>query len=252
VDSDVIQEVTAVVIVGPNTGHIYLDAGLSTGHGPADPAHYVLADDTTAEEAEPCRSFTADPDHPDTAVYCEHTSGVGHGGLHYAVIDGCTRTWTTAQAAGEDLGPTHADLPEAVTPCGLSSWDVPASTDLAKVDCVDCLRTLAQAAHGDRLPEEDLVEPGDEVPALAELADRVAAIEERLDAAGIATPGTGPARYRDKYGNVWEETPGGTLSAVEDLDGNPWGTPTTLSFAYVSDLNGPLTPVTDEATGGAE
>jgi hypothetical protein len=30
------------------------------------------------------------------------------------------------------------------------------------------------------LPAEDLVEPGDEVPTLAELADRVAAIEERL------------------------------------------------------------------------
>jgi hypothetical protein len=56
------------------------------------------ADTAEDADAEPCRSFTADPGHPDTALYCEHHSGDGHDGLHYADIAGRTRTWGWADA----------------------------------------------------------------------------------------------------------------------------------------------------------
>ncbi|WP_431889391.1 hypothetical protein [Nocardiopsis alba] len=72
----------------------------------------------------------------------------------------------------------HMDGPEGVTPCGSGTHDVTAAVQADQVTCIACLRVVAQArAHLDPV---DSVEPGDEVPALAEIADRVAALEERL------------------------------------------------------------------------
>lgn len=88
-------------------------------------------------------------------------------------------------AAIRGLGPlvsvVHADLPEAVTPCGLGTRDVKTTTTrVSEVTCLDCLRNLAAVRVGDELPAEDLVEPGDEVPALAELDGRLVDLENRL------------------------------------------------------------------------
>ncbi|MDT0305086.1 hypothetical protein [Streptomonospora wellingtoniae] len=49
-DDDRVRKVTALVLVGPNRGHLYLDGGTTWGHGPTDPARYVAADET-AEDA---------------------------------------------------------------------------------------------------------------------------------------------------------------------------------------------------------
>ena len=116
-----------------------------------------------------------------------------------------------------------------------------------------------------RLPEEDMVEPGDEVTTLAELHDlverlaldlsetgkavtqRLAVVEGRL---GITddTP-EGPARYRDADGDLWEETsPGYLLLAVRRLPHVRMARP----YAVVDGEFGPLTPVTNETSGGAE
>ena len=72
----------------------------------------------------------------------------------------------------------HMGLPEGVTPCGDGAVDATTTPQTSQVTCLECLRVVAQArAHLDPV---DQVEPGDEVPALAEIADRVAALEERL------------------------------------------------------------------------
>ena len=117
----------------------------------------------------------------------------------------------------------------------------------------------------DTLPEADMVEPGDEVTTLAELHDlverlaldlsetgkavtqRLAVVEGRL---GITddTP-EGPARYRDADGDLWEETsPGYLLLAVRRLPHVRMARP----YAVVDGEFGPLTPVTNETSGGAE
>lgn len=148
---------------------------------------------------------------------------------------------------------------------------------------VAALRIAYQAAKDADLPEEDMVEPGDEVTGLRELADRVAAIEQRLDEesaqsysqgvedmreqamrAASDAPGTPytpteairdlsltdtteqpPARYRDRDGDLWEKSlPGHLFLSTRGMTGRP--------YAVVADEFGPLTPVTTETTGGAE
>lgn len=42
------------------------------------------------------------------------------------------------------LGPTHAEGADSLSPCEISTWDVPASLDLGEVECVECLRALAR------------------------------------------------------------------------------------------------------------
>lgn len=42
------------------------------------------------------------------------------------------------------LGPTHAEGADSLSPCEISTWDVPASSDLREVECVECLRALAR------------------------------------------------------------------------------------------------------------
>jgi hypothetical protein len=158
--------------------------------------------------------------------------------------------------AADTTGPTvtHADLPEAVTPCGHGSQDVTTTTRVSEVTCLGCLRALAQAAHGDRLPEEDLVEPGDEVPALAELADRVTALEERLSPptklAAFASEPPGPARYRDRHGDIWEDKGDGRvgLAVVGSRDVE---LVSAFPFAQAEASWGPLVRV-GAVTGGAE
>ncbi|OLT27772.1 hypothetical protein BJF83_17465 [Nocardiopsis sp. CNR-923] len=135
-----------------------------------------------------------------------------------------------------------------------------------------CLRTLAQAAHSDALPAEDLVEPGDEVPTIAELhgwverldrdlsdttkavTQRLAAIEERLSPADTkATPASTPAWYQDKDGDIWGQHPDGRFAMVRSRDGRPapYFKPRTLDA--LDDRYGPLTRVDDAApAGGAE
>lgn len=104
-----------------------------------------------------------------------------------------------------------------------------------------------------RLPEDDMVEPGDEVPDLAELhalverlaldlsetgkavTQRLAVVETHL---GITDEDTeAPARYRDRDGDLWEETsPGHLFLSTRGMTGRP--------YAVVADEFGPLTPVT--------
>jgi hypothetical protein len=158
--------------------------------------------------------------------------------------------------AADTTGPTvtHADLPEAVTPCGHGSQDVTTTTRVSEVTCLGCLRALAQAADGDRLPEGDLVEPGDEVPALAELADRVTALEERLPPptklVAFASEPPGPARYRDRHGDIWEDKGDGRvgLAVVGSRDVE---LVSAFPFAQAEASWGPLVRV-GAATGGAE
>lgn len=90
-----------------------------------------------------------------------------------------------------DLGPTHADRPGNLAPCGVSTWDVPASSDLAEVDCVECLRALAQM-HGAEHPGAGAELPGSD-------ADYDAGFSDGL-------------RMGDARG-------GGRLSALADSDG---------------------------------
>ena len=139
-------------------------------------------------------------------------------------------------------------------------------------------RLEAEAA---RLPEEDMVEPGDEVPGLAELRALVerlaldqagttkavtkllATVEDRLGITDEEPPADGilpsvrelrrmheeekastpeaPTRYRDRDGDLWEETsPGYLLLAVRRLPHVRMSRP----YAVVADEFGPLTPVT--------
>lgn len=139
----------------------------------------------------------------------------------------------------------------------------------------DLRQELRGARAAGRLPEEDMVEPGVEVTDLRELADRVAAIEQRLDEesaqsysqgvedmreqamrAASDAPGTPytpteairdlsltdtteqpPTRYRDRDGDLWEETsPGHLFLSIRGMTGRP--------YAVVADEFGPLTPVT--------
>lgn len=96
----------------------------------------------------------------------------------------------------------------------------------------------AREATG-RLPEEDMVEPGDEVPALAELADRVAALETAVDAHLGTTDEDPPARYRDRDGDLWEQTgPGHLRLAHPQLLSVGMARP----YDVVSNEFGPLTP----------
>ena len=103
-----------------------------------------------------------------------------------------------------------------------------------------------------RLPEDDMVEPSDEVPALAELADRVAALETAVDAHLGTTDEEPPARYRDRDGDLWEERPEGTLTTIAVSPDFPGDLGITLPRAVAARQYGPLTPVTTETAGGAE
>lgn len=130
---------------------------------------------------------------------------------------------------------------------------------------VDTLRLAYQAAKdsrpdlADHLPPEDLVEPGDEVPTLAEMdgrvhtleagaasveqlrkvVDRVAAIEERLNPAPV-----GPTRWRDRDGHIWVEH--GYGFRRQDTDDR------VPNMLFLGGLHGPLTLVTDAPAGGTE
>lgn len=104
------------------------------------------------------------------------------------------------------------------------------------------------------LPAEDLVEPGDEVPDLCELADRVAALEERLSPPGkqgMAAPERStPSQFRDAEGDLWERdsTPMYRLIAVGPVRTRRPSNPKSLEF--VRSIYGPLTPVPDATAGG--
>ncbi|WP_435109421.1 hypothetical protein [Nocardiopsis synnemataformans] len=83
------------------------------------------------DDAEPCRSFTV---MEGIDVYCEHSSGAGHGGLHCADVAGCTRTWTDAQAApglanyrtllvAEALGANPQDAADLISDDPADAWE---------------------------------------------------------------------------------------------------------------------------------
>lgn len=162
---------------------------------------------------------------------------------------------------GADL--IHVATPEGITPCGAGVHDVATTAIIREATCLECVSSLAQATHGDALPEEDLVEQGDEVPALAELADRVTALEELTrdqanlleghsrDLEAIRKP-PAPARYRDREGDLWERDDTPVYRLVE-VRGNRLKRPSaTRSLEYLNTAYGPLTPVAAETAGGAE
>ena len=109
--------------------------------------------------------------------------------------------------------------------------------------------------NADTLPAEDLVEPGDEVPDLCELADRVAALEERLSPpekrAEAAPERPAPTRYRDRHGDMWERVDPFLYVLVEVSGDDTSGAICSRPLKYVRDTYGPLTPVTDETAGGS-
>jgi hypothetical protein len=101
-----------------------LTAGGLTEHRVLSPDQLAEIQRATAHHAaqsmrEPCRSFTADPDHPDESLYCEHDDGNGHSDPHYAYIDGGTNTWgwSDAQVAHsgcpQDASETPSEQPPA-------------------------------------------------------------------------------------------------------------------------------------------
>jgi hypothetical protein len=115
------------------------------------------------------------------------------------------------------------------------------------------------------LPAEDLVEPGDEVPTLAELYGRVTDLEEltasqadllerhsrALEPSARKAPEE-PARYRDRHGDLWERADPFLYVLVETDGDDTGGAIYSRPLEYVRDTYGPLTPVTDETAGGAE
>ena len=94
--------------------------------------------DDREDYADPCRSYTVIVD---IDVYCEHSSGAGHSGQHYADVAGRTRTWTDPD--GSDPAPVHAATPEGITPCGQGTRDVTTDGMITDITCVECLRAIA-------------------------------------------------------------------------------------------------------------
>ncbi|MFL1444027.1 hypothetical protein [Nocardiopsis protaetiae] len=155
-------------------------------------------------------------------------------------------------AAIRGLGPlvpvVHADLPEAVTPCGLGTQDVATGVRVSEVSCLECLRTLASVRVGDQFPAADLVEPGDEVPTLCELDGRMDSLETRLSAVEdrLSPPTTQaapaePTHYRDRDGDVWESAPGQVVWMADEPDAKPY------VHSEAEAMFGPLYPVTSDA-----
>lgn len=149
----------------------------------------------------------------------------------------------------------HADLPEGLTPCGSGTQDVPATTRIDQVTCLDCLRALAQTRHGDTLRPEDMVEPGDEVPDLVELEGRIDTLEMRLSAVedrGAPAQAAPVERvpYRGRDGCLWAPDANGVgYRLVEGFghSASEEGETPLRSLAYVRELHGPLTPEPDPA-----
>lgn len=103
-----------------------------------------------------CASFTAHPNHPGDALYCEHPMGSSHTGRHYAD----TWSWSGATEPGAEVAhlgvsqpasetPTeqpatvHVATPEGITPCGEGHPDVTVSAFIDEATCVECLRATA-------------------------------------------------------------------------------------------------------------
>lgn len=180
----------------------------------------------------------------------------------------------------------HVATPEGITPCGEGHRDVTVTARIPEATCLTCLRTLAQAPQDDltetsevaRLTSErdryrtawesarrgrtqaraqladarryvrilDEQRAAREVTTMAELADRVTALEDRLSPPtmkGVPAPQPAPARYRDREGDIWERTDPFLYVLVdgEATTGAIYSRP----LEYVRDTYGPLTPVTD-------
>ena len=120
----------AILALGGDTGHVV-----------------VSRDELTAMQRAAARSMQ------ERAVRALHLAPVG------TSITGTLRALPllpSSDATEDALGPTHAEQPDSLSPCGLSTWDVPATSDLSEVECLDCLRTLAQASRGDAAEVERL------------------------------------------------------------------------------------------------
>lgn len=100
------------------------------------------------DEADPCRSHTV-MEGIDT--YCEHSSGAGHGGQHYADVAGTTRTWADPELEATPAS-VHAATPEGITPCGEGRLDVTVAALISEVTCVECLRAIA-VERGEQIVE---------------------------------------------------------------------------------------------------
>lgn len=57
-----------------------------------------------------CPSFTADPAHPGDALYCEHPSGEGHSGHHFADTWGWSDATEPDETPGGQPAPRDSDL----------------------------------------------------------------------------------------------------------------------------------------------
>ena len=124
------------------------------------------------------------------------------------------------------------------------------------MDAILALPLLVDTARPDPapLPAEDLIEPGDEVPTLAELyerlhtlaagaasaeqlrqvEERVAVLEARERAEHAPTP-SAPTAYRDRDGHIWE---------AHGFGYQRQGTDNRLpNRHFLEGLHGPITPL---------
>lgn len=121
---------------------VYVDrrVPLGTELEPHD-AHVGRRWDDREDEADPCRSYTVIVG---IDVYCEHSSGAGHDGLHYADVAGTTRTWADQATEGKPAPAlVHVATPERITPCGEGTLDTIVAALIAEVTCMECLRAIA-------------------------------------------------------------------------------------------------------------
>lgn len=79
-------------------------------------------------------------------------------------------------AAEDALGPTHAEQPDSLSPCGISTWDVPATSDLSEVECLVGRRRRRPAQGTEPLPDRVGVGP----PPGPQLEGRSSAARHRM------------------------------------------------------------------------
>ncbi|WP_435109955.1 hypothetical protein [Nocardiopsis synnemataformans] len=184
------------------------------------------------------------------------------------------RRTNTLRARAERAEGERDELRRALR-SALSSPDTPGvHTTLAHMQRLAGLDDAPDRPDLVDLPAADMVEPGDEVPTLAEQADRLTAVEQRLDALeeltasqaslleahsralepsalghAVSTPPPAPARYRDRRGDVWEDQGDGTLRAIAVHRDRADNLGTVLSHVSVEHHYGVLATM---PAGGAE